>query len=64
MVFTPSQWSLITSEKLAVSAAPIGPSQIGQNAKYIFATPPRWYGFTDAVGWQEAVDIVKTFKTF
>ena len=37
---------------------------IGQNTTSVFATPPRWYGFTDAVGFQEAVDAVKTLKAF
>ena len=64
MVFTPSQWALVEQEKLAVSAAPIGPAKVGENTKYIFATPPRWYGFTDATGTEEAVSIVKTFKAF
>ncbi|MBX4198621.1 hypothetical protein KW782_04845 [Candidatus Parcubacteria bacterium] len=63
MVFTADIWKLIIEEKIAVSAAPIAPAKIGENSKYVFATPPRWYGFTDAEGWQEAVDIVKTFKT-
>jgi len=64
MVFTPDVWQLITEEKIAVSAAPIGPEKIGQNQKYIFATPPRWYGFTDDLGMDEAVGIVKTFRAF
>lgn len=66
MIFTPEVWALVSGENptVAVSAAPIGPEKIGENAKYVFATPPRWYGFTDAQGWQEAVDIVKTFKAF
>lgn len=64
MIFTPNVWQLILEEKLAVSAAPIGPAKIGENSKYIFATPPRWYGFTDAIGFEEAVEIVKTFKAF
>jgi hypothetical protein len=64
MVFTPEQWQLVLQERLAVSAAPIGPAEVGQNTKYIFATPPRWYGFTNAIGFQEAVEIVKTFKAF
>jgi hypothetical protein len=62
MIFTPDVWKLIEGEKVSVSAAPIPPAKIGENSKYIFATPPRWYGFTDDAGWQEAVDIVKTFK--
>lgn len=64
MVFTKDVWDLILQEKITVSAAPIGPEKIGENSKYIFATPPRWYGFTDAVGFEEAVNIVKTFKAF
>jgi len=64
MVFTPDVWKLITEEKIAVSAAPIGPSKIGQNQKFIFATPTRWYGFTDDLGMEETVGIVKTFKAF
>ncbi len=64
MVIAPDVWKLIQEGKIAVSAAPIGPGQIGENPKYVFATPPRWYGFTDAIGWQEAVEIVKTFKAF
>jgi hypothetical protein len=64
MVFTPDQWQLILQERLSVSAAPIGPAEVGQNTKYVFATPPRWYGFADAIGSQEAVDAVKTFKAF
>ncbi len=67
MVFTTDMWKLVGDEKtatVAVSAAPIGPAKIGENLKYVFATPPRWYGFADAIDWQEAVDAVKTFKAF
>jgi len=64
MVFTPDVWILMEQEKVSVSAAPIPPAKIGENSKYVFATPPRWYGFTDAIGFQEAIDIVKTFKAF
>ena len=66
MVFTHDVWKLVNGPNatVAVSAAPIGPAKIGENAKYVFATPPRWYGFTDAVGFDEAVNIVKTFKAF
>lgn len=66
MVFTPDVWKMVNGPDatVAVSAAPIGPEKIGENSKYIFATPPRWYGFTDAIGYQEAVQIVKTFKAF
>lgn len=64
MVISHVVWDLIQSEQVAVSAAPIGPEKVGENDRYVFATPPRWYGFTDAIGFQEAVNIVKTFKAF
>jgi hypothetical protein len=69
MIFTPDVWKLVQEEKIAVSAAPIGPEIIGQNAKYIFALPPRWIGFADnlfenEVRYNEVQKILKTFKTF
>lgn len=66
MIVTSDVWKMMSGPNptVSVSAAPIGPEKIGENAKYVFATPPRWYGFTDAQGGQEAVDIVKTFKAF
>ena len=51
MIFTKAQWSHI--DDLAVSAAPVGPSKIDENAQYVFALPPRWVGFTDALESQE-----------
>ncbi|MBU0999118.1 hypothetical protein KKG24_02295 [Patescibacteria group bacterium] len=64
MVFTTEEWSLIEAGNLNVSAAPVGPNKLGENQKYVFALPPRWVGFTDALGQEEAVEIVKTFKAF
>lgn len=67
MIITPDVWQLISEEKVAVSAAPIGPEKIGENSKYVFATPPRWYGFGDTLDQAEVneiLDIVKTFKAF
>ena len=57
MVFTPEQWNLIQKEELAVSAAPIGPSELGQNAKYIFALPAR-YNYAFPVGFEEVQTII------
>lgn len=66
MVFTPSVWAMVEGPNatVAVSAAPVGPGKMGENANYIFATPPRWVGFIDALGQDEAQNIVKTFKAF
>lgn len=63
MIFSKNEWAMIEAETLSVSAAPIGPSKLGENEKYVFALPPRWVGFTDALGQDEATDITKTFKT-
>jgi hypothetical protein len=49
MIFTIDQWNLIQQEKISVSAAPIGPSKLGQNSKYIFALPAR-YNFAYETG--------------
>ena len=51
-------------EKLAVSAAPIGPSKLGENARFVFALPPRWIGFADTLGQDEAGEAPKTFRAF
>jgi hypothetical protein len=53
MIFTPSQWKIVAADNMAVSAAPIGPAELGQNKNYVFALPPRWIGFTDAEGTDE-----------
>jgi len=53
MIFTPSQWKLVKADNMAVSAAPIGPAELGRNKSYVFALPPRWIGFYDAKGIDE-----------
>jgi hypothetical protein len=59
MVFTKRQWHLIEESKLIVSAAPFGPSELGMNARYIFALPPRYnYAFID--GWEEVDKIIQS----
>jgi hypothetical protein len=58
MIFTPDQWELIESDSLVVSAAPIGPGEIGRNATYVFAIPPR-YNYADSEGQDEVSDILQ-----
>jgi hypothetical protein len=53
MIFTPSQWKFVATDNMAVSAAPIGPAELGQNKSYVFALPPRWIGFYDVKGIDE-----------
>jgi hypothetical protein len=56
MVFTTKQWGKDGSA-LIVSAAGVGPSEIGRNRKYVFALPPR-FADVDVEGVQEVLDIV------
>ncbi len=56
-IFTHSEWSAVTSGTLITSAAPIPPSELGSNAGYVFALPPRYdYAFPN--GWQEVEAII------
>jgi len=53
MIFTPDQWKIVAADNMAVSAAPIGPAELGHSDKYVFALPPRWIGFYDVKGIDE-----------
>ena len=59
IVFTPAQWDLIQQEKLSVSAAPIGPSELGRNSGYVFALPAR-YNFAFPEGFEEVNTIIQS----
>jgi hypothetical protein len=58
MVFTPGQWKLVAAEQMGVSAAPVGPGELGENKDFVFALPPRWIGFTDAKGQDELLPLM------
>jgi hypothetical protein len=59
LVFTPAQWGAVDRGEFNVSAAPIGPSGLGRNQKYVFALPPRFAGFDDAIGTSEVLQLLK-----
>jgi hypothetical protein len=59
MVFTKAQWKLVEEGKLIVSAAPVGPSELGRNAKYVFALPPR-FDYADLPGREEVGQIIQS----
>jgi hypothetical protein len=59
LVFTPDQWRRVDNGEFDVSAAPIGPSEIGRNQKYVFALPPRFAGFDDAIGTDEVLQLLQ-----
>ena len=58
MVFTLAQWNAIQQEKFYVSAAPIGPSELGRNSTYVFGLPPR-YNYAYITGWEEVDKILQ-----
>ncbi len=61
-IFTAEQWGHIGYEKVAdwyVSAAPIPPSELGKNGKYVFALPAR-YNYAYLPGWEEVQRIIDT----
>jgi hypothetical protein len=59
MVFTRAQWRSIQRDEFHVSAAPIGPSELGRNPRYVFALPPR-FDFAFPTGYEEVEQIVSS----
>lgn len=59
MVFTKDQWKQVEQETLSVSAAPMGPTKLGNNSKYVFALPAR-YNFASLTGYEEVDEIVNS----
>ncbi|MDD4353958.1 MAG: hypothetical protein PHN56_05890 [Candidatus Nanoarchaeia archaeon] len=58
MVFTVSQWNLLQQEKFHIGAAPINPSELGRNSRYIFAIPAR-YNYAFLIGYEEVEKILQ-----
>jgi hypothetical protein len=58
MVFTLAEWDQVRSERLAVGAAPIPPSELGRNSTYVFALPAR-YNYAFPTGYEEVEQILK-----
>lgn len=56
MVFTIKQWNDMQSDVFHIGAAPINPSELDRNAKYVFALPAR-YNFAYQTGFEE-VDVI------
>ncbi|MBA3733424.1 hypothetical protein H0W91_03565 [Patescibacteria group bacterium] len=66
MVFTIDQWNRMLKDEFHIGAAPINPSELGRNSKYVFALPAR-YNFAYATGYEEVQKIIKDntpLKTF
>lgn len=59
MIFNPAQWDLVQQEKIALGAAPVGPTEIARNDNYIFAIPAR-YNFAFLAGFEEVEKIIES----
>ena len=59
MVFTIKQWNEIQANKFFIGAAPVGPSELGKNTKYVFALPAR-YNFAFPTGFEEVDQIINS----
>jgi hypothetical protein len=57
MIFTLAQWNSLQQEKFHIGAAPIPPSELGRNSRYVFALPAR-YNFAFPAGYEEVETIV------
>ena len=58
MLFTLAQWDSLQQDKFHIGAAPIGPSELGSNTKYVFALPAR-YNFSFPTGYEEVEKILE-----
>jgi hypothetical protein len=59
MVFTITQWDSLQQDKFHIGAAPIGPSELGRNSRYVFALPAR-YNFAFPTGYEEVETILNS----
>ena len=58
MVFTLAQWTSLQKDDFHIGAAPIGPSELARNSKYVFALPAR-YNYAFPKGYEEVETILK-----
>lgn len=58
MIFTSEQWNSLQKGEFHIGAAPIDPSELGHNSKYVFALPAR-YNYAFPTGYEEVEDILK-----
>lgn len=59
MVFTINQWNSLQQGRFHIGAAPIGPSELGRNSRYVFALPAR-YNFVFPTGYEEVERILQS----
>ncbi len=59
MIFSLAQWESLQREQFHIGAAPVGPSELGRNTRYVFALPAR-YNYAFPTGYEEVVNILKS----
>jgi hypothetical protein len=59
MVLTPDEWKEVQNSTLAVSAAPIDPTELGSNKNYVFVLPPR-FDWDFRTGFEEVEKIMQS----
>ncbi len=59
MIFTLDQWNQLQQEQFHIGAAPIGPSELGRNSRYVVALPAR-YNFAFPPGYEEVDNIIQS----
>lgn len=57
MIFTTDQWKALENDELHIGAAPINPSELDRNSKYVFALPAR-YNYSFLTGFEEVDKIL------
>lgn len=63
MVFTLDQWNSLQQDKFHIGAAPINPSELGRNSRYVFALPAR-YNYAFPTGWEEVDQVLSNKENF
>lgn len=58
MIFTLEQWDALQNEQFHIGAAPMNPSELGRNTRYVFALPAR-YNYAFPTGYEEVEDILE-----
>ncbi|MCI1966383.1 MAG: hypothetical protein LKJ17_09695 [Oscillospiraceae bacterium] len=58
LVFTPEQWDALGQDQFHIGAAPIGPSELARNSRFVFALPAR-YNFAFLPGYEEVDQLVQ-----
>ena len=58
MVLTTAQWNSLQQGKFHIGAAPINPSELGHNSRYVFALPAR-YNYAFPTGYEEVEKILQ-----